>query len=118
MFYFVIRYDNAHAEHECDQREDNERNLPLKRKRRQTTGVDLFAHRHRLVLLIPTSPIIVLLGAQLTISVLERSPQVPAGDGAVRAPLRADLPNVFWCWTLPLTIGALDGVLNAKVQFW
>ena len=58
-----------------------------------------------------------LLGAELTVSVLEGPPEVPTRDGAVRAPFRAELANVFRCRPLSLPIRALDGVLNAEVQF-
>ena len=58
-----------------------------------------------------------LLGAELTIPVLERSPQIPTGDGAVRTPFRADPPNILGRRSLSLSISALDGVLDSKIQF-
>src|ERR1043166_7449038 len=56
------------------------------------------------------------LGTELSVAILQRPPQIPAGDGAVRAPLRADLLHVFRQRTLALPIGALDGVLDAEVE--
>ena len=53
---------------------------------------------------------------ELPVPILERAPQVPARDGAMRAPLCADLAHVLWSGTLPLAIRPTDRVLNPQVQ--
>jgi hypothetical protein len=57
-----------------------------------------------------------LLGAELSVAVLERAPEVPARHRAVRAPLRADLLHVLWRGTFALAIRALDRVLDPEIQ--
>src|SRR5262249_34657014 len=54
--------------------------------------------------------------AELAVAVLERSPEVPTGDRAVRAPLRADLSHLLRGRTLAHTVGPADRILNAKIQ--
>src|SRR5690349_19700938 len=116
MSNLVIRNDDARAEHEGEECENDQRNLPLKRKSREAAGgLDSGAHRFPFVLLIPASSSFVLLGAELTITVLERSPQIPTRHGAMRAPLGANLPNVFRRRPLSLSVRALDGVLNPQI---
>ena len=68
------------------------------------------------VLLISASLSFVLLGAELAIPVLERSPQIPTGDGTVGTPLRADFSDVLRRRSLAFSIRAPDGVLDAKVE--
>src|SRR6478672_6908997 len=59
---------------------------------------------------------ITLRASSLAVSVLERSPEVPARDRRVRAPLLADAENVLRRRTLLEAIRALDGILHAEVE--
>src|SRR5687768_10023813 len=55
------------------------------------------------------------LRAELTAAVIQGSPQIPAGDAAVRRPFRADLEHVLGT-DLPLAVGAPDRVLDAEIE--
>src|SRR5690242_3249651 len=57
-----------------------------------------------------------LLGAELSVSVLERAPEIPARDAAVWAPLRSDLLHVLGRGPLSLAVRAPDRVLNAEIE--
>lgn len=54
--------------------------------------------------------------AELPVTVVERAPEIPARNRAVRAPLRADLAHVFRRWSLPLPVRAANRVLNPQVE--
>src|SRR5438045_349117 len=56
------------------------------------------------------------LRAELSVAVLERSPEIPARDRRVRTPLRADLLHVLRRRSFALAVSAADGVLNAEVE--
>src|SRR5436190_15640953 len=57
-----------------------------------------------------------LVRAELAVTVVEGSPQVPASDCAVRSPFGANALDLLGRRTFPHAVDAPDGVLNSEIQ--
>src|SRR3954454_20349088 len=65
---------------------------------------------------VPVLPRASLFGAELTVAILQRSPEIPTRDRCMRAPLRADLQNFFRRWPFAHAVRTLDRVLNSQIE--
>jgi len=60
----------------------------------------------------------VLVRSQLTVAVVERTPEIPTRHRAMWGPLCADSFHLLGGRSLAHPVGAPDGVLNSQIQLW